>query len=198
MNKIAVLDLETCDLESTCVVLSLALLFVNIDDIKYSIEDMYNDTFFIKFDASEQVKTYGRTTNKDTLSWWSTQAKAVRQKSLIPSNSDVSLEDGLKACLYFAKRFSAKDTIPVFTRSPISQVALTSICKAVGMDSIFPFYNFRDVKTFLECMNTNAKKGYCAIDKNLFPDYNRNDLVSHDPQSDCVADAAMLITSINS
>ena len=74
-------------------VLSIAIYTFNTNSIdSLTIENIVNDCVFASFDVSEQVKTYGKVIEKDTLEWWSKQSKEA-QKQIAPSDSDVSIRD---------------------------------------------------------------------------------------------------------
>ncbi|AVO22857.1 exonuclease [Erwinia phage vB_EamM-Bue1] len=94
-NYLAVADSETLGRWDTAIMLSWATTLADLTK-KYEFLDLVeNHTFFIKLDASEQMKL-GRETDKPTMDWWqsggkrgpSEEAKAV---SLRPSANDRSI-----------------------------------------------------------------------------------------------------------
>ncbi|AIX13021.1 dexA exonuclease A [Erwinia phage phiEa2809] len=94
-NYLAVADSETLGRWDTAIMLSWATTLADLTK-KYEFLELVEDhTFFIKLDASEQMKL-GRETDKPTMDWWqsggkrgpSEEAKAV---SLRPSANDRSI-----------------------------------------------------------------------------------------------------------
>ena len=72
-----IFDFETLSTDvNQGVVLSLGLLtytssrFVNDP---YTYDELLENTKYMKFDVTEQVKKYGRKIDKSTLEWWKTQ-----------------------------------------------------------------------------------------------------------------------------
>lgn len=190
------LDIETLDTESTSTILSIALVYFEIK-IPLLISDLRKQSIFIKFDVKEQRKVYGRTVNTDTLSWWAKQTTESQQKSLIPSTSDVCVEDGLFALKEFYAIHGGTQQSFVYTRGSFDTVIVDSLCKRASVKPLTHFSNYRDVRTFIHCMYKNSTAGYIDIDTKLCPDYDASTLVAHDPIDDCIRDICQMMAGKN-
>lgn len=180
-----ILDLETLDVESTAVVLSAAVIHFDINK-KYSYEDLLNECCFVKFDAKEQIEKYKRTVSKETIQWWKGQPEQVRKISVVPSKEDVSLIDGLSTIKDYVSSF--KDEKIVWIRGALGQVIFNSLCKSAGVYSIFPFHNYMELRTGINLLKNDSKKGYCYV-----PDEETFSLEKHNPKSDAAYDVMMLL-----
>ena len=65
------------------VVISFAML--NYDPMRfekdpYTYQELVDKCNYIKFDVADQVKSYGRKIEKDTVRWWSEQNKEAQKK----------------------------------------------------------------------------------------------------------------------
>ena len=99
MNTL-IYDFETLSKDpSNGAVVSLALL--NYDekristDTPYTYAELLSMCTYFKFDVIEQVKSYNRVIQQDTLAWWQEQiAKSPElQKQLDPSDDDISIAE---------------------------------------------------------------------------------------------------------
>ena len=87
-------DVETLGVASDSVVLSMACIqFDPTTNPTY--KELKESAFFVKFDAKDQVNRLNRKIDKSTVEWWGKQCQNVKIKSLIPSESDVTVEDGI-------------------------------------------------------------------------------------------------------
>lgn len=185
------LDIETLDVESTAVVLSVAMVYFE-EGMTY--DELLERTIFVKFDSKEQISKYKRTVSKSTLDWWSKQTKESKEVSLIPSNKDVPALDGIEQLKAYMTISQDKNKI-VFTRGNLDPMCMESLCRAVGVPPITPYYNYMDVRTALNLMKTTTVRGYCDI---LFEGFNIEEAKSnkHDPIVDVCLDAMMLMYGI--
>jgi hypothetical protein len=186
------LDIETLDTESTAVILSIGLVpFAT--KIPLSMQELREKSFFVKFDAVQQQKRYNRTVSKDTLDWWATQPHEAKVKSLIPSANDLSAEDGLfELQAFFHSRGGSRNSL-IYTRGNFDSIITESLCKAVGVKPLVPYYGFLDIRTFIHCMYPKSERGYVPIDTKICPDYDETLLVAHEPVDDCVRDICMML-----
>jgi len=192
--KIACLDIETLGTESNSVILSAAICFVDLESESFSINGLFENTLFVKFSVREQVEVYGRKTDRSTIDWWNKQCDIVKKNSFFPSKSDLPAKEGLTVLkAYIEEQCNPQETI-VFIRGSLDQVATDSLCKAVEMEPLFPYHVYRDCRTYIECMSSTAKRGYCDVNPNIFQDYNRENIIKHRPQDDVVLDLAQIIS----
>ena len=191
--KIAVFDIESLGVSSESVILSAAITFGTIKD-QYTTQELVDNTFFVKFNVEEQITKYKRTVDPDTGEWWKKQCDSVKKMSLIPSNKDLSAKEGIVKLSEFVKSQCDPATSIVFARGSLDQVCLDSLTKQTQEPIIFPYSNWRDVRTYIECMAEKSKRGYCEINKAYFPDYDPNRIIKHQPTWDCILDFMMILS----
>lgn len=182
-----IFDIETLDTESTAVVLSAALVWVNEGD---TYEDMIDNCLFVKFDSKIQAAKYNRTISKETLDWWLKIHPAIRKTSFDPSPNDLSPEDGILALKDYITKHG--DGL-IWARGSLDQMVIDSLTLKVDMERLLPYNNWRDVRTAVDCMCSTAKNGYCDIDH---PTFKRHNVIKHDPRHDCALDGMMLLYGV--
>lgn len=183
-----VLDLETLDIESTAVVLSAALVYFE-EGATY--ESLMNDVLFVKFDVKEQLKVHKRTASKSTLEWWSKQSDLAKKISLIPSDKDISVEEGIIQIKKYLKRTS-KDKMIIWSRGSIDSVIIDSLCRSAELAPIAYYNQHREIRTALDLLATTTVNGYCKVDLPGF-DMEAAKKNKHDPRVDVVLDAIQLM-----
>jgi hypothetical protein len=90
-------DVETLGVESTCVILSAAMVHFD-PERRPTYQDLLDNACFVKFDVKEQLQL-GRTSSKGTLDWWKGQHEYVRKVSLDPSREDLTVEEWIECIL---------------------------------------------------------------------------------------------------
>lgn len=186
-------DIETLGIESTTVVLSAGIIFFNPEkdkDISYN--ELVGRGLFVKFDAQEQIKEYGRTVSKSTLEWWEKQGKWQKDNALIPSDNDVSVNKGFNRIhSYIDKNMKQNnmtwDNTIIWARGSLDQMAIDSLANKAVIQPIAYFNKWRDVRTAVDLL-TGSNNGYCEVD-NL----NMSDVYKHHPVHDCAYDILMLL-----
>jgi hypothetical protein len=181
--------------ESTSVILSVALLYVDLSKPKHTWEDLYENTLFLKLNVKDQVENYKRTVDKDTVKWWNKQCDLAKQMSFFPKKGDLQAKEVSKLLRVYAKEQANnkdQETI-VWIRGSLDQVCLDSLFIAMGENRLFPYANYRDVRTFVDFNATNSFRGYCNINKELYPEFDRNVVVKHNPIDDVCLDALMVL-----
>jgi hypothetical protein len=186
------LDIETLSTESNAVILSIGLVPFEAKPI-FTLESLRKNSCFVKFNAREQQTIYNRSVSKDTLKWWSEQSKASQAMSLIPSASDMSVIDGLSALTEFYHSRGGTKNSKIYTRGSFDQMITDSLFKAADMKPLAPYYSFRDIRTFIDCLYPKSERGYIKVDTTVCTDYNEDKLVAHDPVEDCLRDIAMML-----
>lgn len=181
-------DIETLGTDQDSVLLSAALVYVNPEE-KPTYKQLLDKALFIKFDAREQVEHYQRTINKSTLEWWKKQPLAAKQKSFLPSEEDVTLRDGIETLHYFIRGHKDYKSSTIWARGGMDEYILHSVEKDAMVDTLFPFWNWRDVRTAVDLMS-GSTDGYCEIDH---PEFNPNDVIKHDPVHDICYDVMMVL-----
>lgn len=184
-------DIETLGVESNSVILSMACIHFDPAN-KTNHQQLREDAFFAKFDVNDQVHRLGRKIDKDTVDWWKKQCENARKASFIPNPKyDVKYEVGCESMREWVKRYNEKDTW-VWARGSLDQVVFDSITKQCGLDTIFTFNQWRDVRTAVDFLY-NTKNGYCKVE---VPPWEEFDpflhITKHNPIDDCIYDVMML------
>lgn len=194
MSTIAVFDIESLGVSSESVILSAAITFGEIKE-KYSVQELIDNTFFVKFSVEDQIKTYKRTVDHETGEWWKKQCDSVKNMSLIPNKQkDLSAKEGIeKFKSYVNSKCTPSETL-IFARGSLDQCCFDSLTKQTNEPAIFPYSNWRDVRTTVCLLAEEEKRGYCEVSLEKFPDYNRDMIIKHQPQWDCILDFMMLMS----
>lgn len=96
-----VLDFETLGKTKDCVVLSLAVTPFDRDSLK-TFKEYIDDTQYWKFEVNHQAEV-GRVIDSDTLEWWSKQDETVRDREMLPSDDDITLDEFIKSFYDYCK-----------------------------------------------------------------------------------------------
>jgi hypothetical protein len=191
-----IFDVETLDNKSNSVILSMAC--IHFDDSESDANDLpkqyrkfLDSAFFVKFDANDQVKRFGRSISKSTVDWWAKQCDHAKIKSFIPNSTDVKIEDGIKQMKIWANKFNDGKAW-VWARGGLDQMVLDSFEETLDFEPTFHFSRWRDVRTAVDFL-TGSTNGYCNIPKFDSHAY----VVKHDPIHDCAYDVMMLLYGKN-
>ena len=183
-----VFDIETLSKKSSSVILSMAATY--FDPVKKtSYKELRDNSFFVKFDVDDQMKRLHRVMDKSTLEWWSKQCQNVRIKSLKPSPNDVKFEDGYAAMVDWNKSLG-DDKCWVWIRGSLDQVILDDMLDQLGIEPMWHFTRYRDVRTAIDFMY-GSTDGYTEVDYEGFNPF--IDITKHDPVDDVVYDAMMMM-----
>lgn len=183
-----VYDVETLGKESSAVILSMACVYFDPTK-KPSPDEMRETAFFAKFNAKDQMERLGRTMTRSSLDWWAKQCDNVKAISFKPSDNDVLIEDGIEAMRVWSKTFPLHDKCWVFARGNLDQLVLDSIEEKLGIEPVFFFNRWRDVRTAIDLLK-GTTSGYCKVDYPGFDPYLH--ITKHNPIDDCIYDAMML------
>ena len=184
--------METLGKESSAVILSMACIYFNPED-KPSYQQLRDNAFFVKLNANDQVVRLGRTMTKSSISWWSKQCQIVKDISFKPKDDDVLLEDGIETLRQWTKQFPLHDKCWVWARGNLDQLVLDSAEEQLGIEPVFFFSRWRDVRTALDLLNGSVT-GYVDVD---YPGFNpAHHIQKHNPIDDCVFDAMQLLYGV--
>ncbi len=188
-----IFDVETMGVESTTVILSAAIVYIDITKPN-TWESLYSDALFVKFSVKDQIENYGRTVDKDTIAWWNKQCDLVKQQSFFPKKDDLPAEQGIEILRNYINQHCDPENTLIWTRGSLDQISIDSLCKAVGVDLLVRYSNYRDMRTYVDLVATNPKRGYCDIDASKYPGtWDRNVVIKHNPLDDIVLDALQLL-----
>lgn len=187
-----VFDVETLGKESNSVILSMAAVYFNPDeDVNHS--DLRRDAFFVKFDVADQMKRLDRKMGKTTLQWWAKQCENVRNKSFKPNpDIDKPFEAGYERMRIWAKS-KKDDNCWVFARGNLDQLVLDSMEEQLGLEPIWPFSRWRDVRTAIDFLY-GTNNGYVKVETPPWVEQFDPALhiTKHNPIDDCIYDIMQL------
>ena len=181
-------DVETLGTESKSVILSMAAIYFNPEE-KPNFQQLLDSAFFVKFNSKEQIQVYNRTVSQSTLDWWAAQPTETKDVSFKPKADDLSAVDGIQKFHDWIKSFSDYDKSTVWARGNLDQLVLHSLENDVKVETLFPFWQWRDVRTAVDIL-TGSSRGYCAVN---YPGFDVRTVVKHNPIHDCAYDAMMLM-----
>lgn len=186
MIKHLVLDLETLDTTPSSVILSLGCSLFSFEEEISDFNHYVDAGFYVKFNAVEQIKL-GRTTSKDTISWWKKQGKEA-QKVLMPSDEDKSFSAGLLLFAQYLKQ-SNYDYKRSYCWCRGSSFDWPIVDDAHRMANLILPYNgwkIRDIKTAIDIMN-GVDNGAYNLKNGTPPEF-----IKHDSLHDCAMDILRL------
>lgn len=187
MESSVIFDFETLSQNPfDGVVLSFAMLNFNkrrFDgaDPPYTYQELVSKAKFIKFDVEEQVSSFGRKIQKDTLEWWSNQGKEA-QKVLKPSKMrDKSISELYS---FFKENCFQGEITEVYTRrNTFDPVFMTSLMQATGNPEPYDWWLVRDTISYIEGLSYGA-----GIKNDFIPEGLEDKFVKHDPRHDIAID----------
>jgi len=189
-----ILDTETLGMDSSSVILSIALL--HFDETKdNTLESLCENTLFLKLLAKEQINEYNRIVDKSTIEWWNKQCDLAKDFSFKPKKSDITVKEAI-TCLrnYISKYSKDPDKEICWIRGTLDQMVLDSLFNVVNEKKLFYYSNYRDVRTFLAFNTETGMKGYAEIDPELYPGtWNKEDVIKHNPVYDVAYDALQIL-----
>jgi len=170
------------------VVVSLAMLNFDPDrfiDQAYTYQELVDKCFYMKFDVEDQVKSYNRKIEKDTLEWWGKQNKEARDK-LAPSSDDKSIAD-LHNFFVVNKPVNLKR---IYTRrNTFDPIFMSSVMKATGNPEPYAWWDVRDTISYIEGLVYPQE-----IKTNFIPEGLEERFVAHDPCHDVAMDVMRIQT----
>ena len=183
-----IFDVETLSTESSSVVLSASIIHFEIGNY-YTYEQLLESSCFVKFNVKEKIQIYKRVTSKSTLEWWSKQHTFIKDTSLVPKETDVTVIDGLNILKSYISKHPEKEQT-FWARGSLDQMVIDSLCVSAEQDPIAPYNVWRDVRTAVDLITETSKNGYCEI---VHPTFQRHNVIKHHPTHDCALDVMMLI-----
>lgn len=188
-------DIETLDFESTAVVLSVSIVWFDLETDKGTLyKDLLARAFTVKFNAEDQIEKYKRTVDENTVEWWAKKtSKEARVMSFIPNpNKDHLTLDGLNLLehyLFEIQKETRKEPPVFWMRGSLDQLCLDSLTLKAGKKPLVPFNNWRDFRTAIDLLATDSSKGYCKIEGF---DAGK-EVLKHCPDHDCAYDIFQLL-----
>lgn len=88
------LDLETLGWSETAVITAFAATMFHFEkDKDLTYKQIVDKTFYVKLDSKDQLRRFGRTTDKGTMDWWKKQPLEVQEMSIKAKPDDVKADD---------------------------------------------------------------------------------------------------------
>lgn len=141
------IDLETLDTKPGSTIISLgAVKFNPLND------DEPHSELYIKIDLDEQDKL-GRSVSEDTLAWWAKQDAAIMEEALDPEGR-LSVNDTLKQ---LSKWCVGVDVI-WGQGYGFDMTILEDLYRSVGVPIPWNFWQIRDSRTLLACLDRDPRK----------------------------------------
>jgi len=177
-------DYETLDTDVvTLPVLSIATMRYEPERFTtnpYTFQELLDATKFFKFDVAEQVKTYKRKINLETVAWWEALPAAVRNTQLVPNPG---VDQSITNLIGIIKNEAAGVT-RVFTRgNTFDPMITTAWAKQLGYPEPHNFWTVRDTRSFIEGLSYGSD-----IKNSFMPDGLGKKFKKHDPEHDIVVD----------
>jgi hypothetical protein len=184
MNECVIYDFETLGQEpQKSVVISFAMLPFSEKryiDNPYTYEELVESCKYIKFNVEDQVETWGRKINKETVDWWNSQG-AEAKKQIRPSSIDQPIENLYN---FIVDNCDCKDVKKSFTRgNTFDPIFLDHLMKDTGHQDPFHWRTVRDTRSMIEGMSFGMK-----LDNGFTPGELTSKFVKHDPRHDVAMD----------
>lgn len=190
MSKDIIIDFESLSTQPDAALLTMGITVIDADridpmDLQRSFENIIADGVHWKFKVSDQVSKYGRSVSQDTLQWWSTQSDSA-SGILIPKDDDIPLCELPNLINAYLKSKGYTDG-KCYTRGMIDSIWLQTLCNKIGIEVNIHWWNYRDVRTFVDCMS-GSSNGYLPKAISFWP----KGLIKHNALHDCALDAIMM------
>ena len=155
-------DIETLGTRERSVVLTLACVPFTFEDVSETYDDIIANGFFVKFDAKEQIKTFQRVTDADTIAWWKNQSDEAKRFSLPPSADDVSLEKGCADLRAFIKgtNYDFKNSYIWSRGCYFDFPKIEDLYRDLNQKAPFNGFKIRDTRTMIDVLTGNMRGEY--------------------------------------
>lgn len=193
LDDCTIFDFETLSQHpQNGVVVSMAMLnfstrrFTTLDK-PYTYEELLSLCHYIKFDVKDQVKSWSRKIEKDTVEWWSKQSKEA-QDAIKPLSTDRSIAD-----LYgFFVVNRATNMTKVYTRrNTFDPIFMSSLMKTTGNPEPYDWWAVRDTISYIEGLSHGID-----LKDNFIPEGLEEKFVAHDPRHDIAMDVMRIQTLV--
>jgi len=187
-----VLDIETLSVNQDAVVLSIGVVYIEYTG-PCSWDEFGTNSLYIKLDAKDQIKRFNRKVSESTLKWWQKQVPIVRDAAIKPSAADITPEEAFDKIRTFVFERTQQHKIRCYTRGSMDVIVLEHLAEQCGKTLPWKYNDFRDVRTFVDCMYEKSEDGYIDVDPELCYNFNSGAILKHHPVEDCRLDAAMML-----
>ena len=150
-----IFDFESLGLNEDSVLLSLGVLAFDPSDydivgdgVETTFNKLLQQGLYVKLDAKDQVKNYGRTINASTLMWWTEQDEEASQV-LKKSKFDIKLPDMENLLNEYLEMNGVTRNTPVWSRGYTEPMWYESVKLNLNTYGSFRHYQYRDIRTLL-------------------------------------------------
>lgn len=150
-----IFDFESLGLNENSVLLSLGVLAFDPSDydivgdgVETTFNKLLQQGLYVKLDAKDQMKTYGRHINKSTLIWWTEQEEEASQV-LTRSDDDVKLPDMESLLNEYLEMNGVTRNTPVWSRGYTEPMWYESVKLNLNTYGSIRHYQYRDIRTLL-------------------------------------------------
>lgn len=167
MQQHLLFDLETLGIkERETVIATVACVPFYLEELN-TFEELKSRAFFAKVDCSQQIKN-GSCIDPSTMQWWSEQPEDVRKMTIIPHESDLSVEEAFANMADFITnqtKYSFKESF-IWSRGtafdfPKIEYRYDAIRRQVKTP--INFWKVRDVRTYIDTL-TGGNSGIYTND----------------------------------
>jgi len=146
----AMIDVETLGTDPDCVVLSIGIVFFNLnDEDNYETLEEENRSIYVELNPQEQIN-FGRSITFTTLTWWqeqNIQARAVFKPCETMAKRKVENEPILQLMLGFLSSHDCKNVCLWGNGSGFDNPIFNSLLKTYELNNPFRFWNDADLRT---------------------------------------------------
>lgn len=169
------LDLETMDVKTSAIILSLAAICFDPTSGKH-IRTIYRKIDLDSYQANDVKNQF--TFSGETMKWWMNQCEEAR-KEAFGGNDRVPLKEALNDFVLWCRKVSENKTIKIWSHGSVFDVAIiTYALNKTGIAVPWTFPNIRDTRTLYEIYTFNLNTvGAVPVDGTLLP--------AHHPLGDC-------------
>lgn len=184
-----VIDFESLSTIPNSKVIDLsAVPFVEGEDASF--KELVSRGIQIKFDLRSQTN---RVSDEYTIAWWKSQCEEAK-KALIPSDSDVTIKEGVGILLKFLEDNKINRNSHMFSRGMSFDfpILVTMLQEYYGVEVInterpYKFWNERDIRTAIESTMGVRDQTTVPLPKGVLDGF-----VKHNSIHDCAKDIIMM------
>lgn len=189
-----IVDTETLGIKPDSVVLSIgATAFSLVPNGSNDFQKYIQHGFYAKLNIRDQITTYGRKINEDTVAWWKSQSVEA-QNVLRPSADDMLMSDALNALNAWIKRvqgYKWKDSYVWCRGNYFDFPILESMYDQAGIKCGYNTWKIRDVRTYIDILTGDTWGKYEP--RNGTP----REFIAHDALHDAAMDAYRMVEIFN-
>lgn len=154
MTQHLLFDTETLGAKrENVVVLTMACVVFSFDEYT-PFPALIRDGFYVKFSVPDQIKTWKRTIEPETVAWWKEQSKEAREAAYYPRDDDASMVDGLDALSQYIKasKYDFKKSYVWSRGNAFDFPKIESMFDQANIPVPYNGWRIRDVRTYVDIL----------------------------------------------